>query len=151
MSQWNPFWKERNGDEKDIKQETDEVQRTLQIYRGGKDDGEKEDKIRQATLKGIVERLRQDAHTTKMEGYREFLFFVLNFVAFYGYLMGIIVFYFDDEENEPAWMTYFKFYHTHEMADWHGKSVSHCLKKMVRPFPCSPLVFLGQSKRQLCG
>jgi hypothetical protein len=119
MSKWVPFWLERDGDKKAISEETDLVQRTLQIYRGGKDDGEKEDKIRQSTLEGIVERLRKDAHTTKMEGYRELVLFALNFVAFYGYLMGIVCFYLD-EANEPAWMKYFKFFHTHEMADWHG-------------------------------
>ncbi|CAB9498400.1 expressed unknown protein [Seminavis robusta] len=142
MSQWSPFWKERDGDEKDIKQETDQVQRTLQIYRGGKDDGEKEDKIRQTALKDIVERLRQEAHTTKMEGYREFIFFVLNFIAFYGYLMGVIVFYFDDEENEPGWMKYFKFYHTHEMADWHGNFAGD-LMWTIEPIVVlsSPMIF----------
>jgi hypothetical protein len=126
MSKWNPFWLEKDGDKKEINEETvtDLVKRTLQLYRGGKDDGEKEDKIRQTTLEGIVERLREDAHTSKMEGYREFLLFALNFVAFYGYLMGIVCVYIDDEANEPTWMKYFKFFHTHEMADWHGNFVS---------------------------
>ena len=124
MSKWNPFWLERDGGEDEIKEETDAVQRTLQIYRGGKSDGEKQDKIRQTTLEEIADRLRQDAHTTKMEGYREFLIFAMNFVAFYGYLMGILCFYFYDEANEPVWLKYSKFYHTHAMADWFGNFVS---------------------------
>lgn len=125
MSKWTPFWDQRDGTSKDIKEESSRVRRTLEIYRGvGKDDNEKEDKIRQKTLEGIADRLKAEAFTTKMEGYREFLFFALNFVAFYGYLMGIICFYFDEDEQEPAWMRTLKFGHGHDLADWHGKKTT---------------------------
>jgi hypothetical protein len=93
----------------------------LDLYRGsGKNDGEKEEKIRQETLEGIAESLKQEAFTVKMEGYRDFVFFVINFIAFYGYLMGIICFYFDELENEAAWLRAMKFNHSHELADWKG-------------------------------
>jgi len=122
MSKWNPFWNDKAGTPKDIKEETTRVRRQLEIYRGsGKDDGgEKEEKIRQKTLEGIAERLKEEAFTTKMEGLREFLFFALNFVAFYGYLMGVLCFYFEEHETEAAWMKALKFNHSHGMADWHG-------------------------------
>jgi len=121
MSKWNPFWNEHLGDEKHLEKETESVQRTLEVYRGEGKGGEKEEKIRQSTLTGIADRLREEAYTTKMEGYREFLYFALNSVAFYGYLLGIIVFYFEEHENEPTWLRYMKFNYTHDMADWHGK------------------------------
>lgn len=124
MSKWSPFWAETDGSETELKEETSKVKKSLEIYRGGKKDGEKEGKIRQTTLTGIAERLREEAHTTKLEGYREFLFFALNLVAFYGYLMGIITFYFEELEEESAWLRHLKFHHTHEMADWHGNFVS---------------------------
>ena len=127
MSQWSPFWKETEGDEKALNEEKARVQRTLELYRGGKDAGEKEGKIRETTLTGIAERLRQEAYTTKMEGYREFVFFALNLVAFYGYLLGIICFYFEEAEEEAAWLRYMKFNYTHDMADWHGNFVSTLL------------------------
>lgn len=122
MSKWTPFWTaDSDGAEIDLSEETAKVKNTLEIYRGGKDDGEKESKIRQSTLTGIADRLRMEAHTTKMEGYREFVFFVLNLIAFYGYLLGIICFYFEElDQGESAWLKWMKFHHTHDMADWHG-------------------------------
>lgn len=122
MSEWDPFWNIKAGTGKDVKEETARVRRQLEIYRGsGKDDGgEKEEKIRQKALEGIAERLKEEAFTTKMEGYREFVFFALNFVAFYGYLMGILCFYFEEHGNEAAWMKALKFNYSHDLADWHG-------------------------------
>ena len=119
MSKWDPFWDHKDGDQDELKKETLKVQRHLELYKGGKGDGEKEGKIRQKTLEGIAERLKEEAITTKYEGYREFVFFVLNLVAFYGYLMGILVFYFD-EQDEAYWLRKMKFHLPHEHADWHG-------------------------------
>ena len=133
MSGWAPFWNVKGGSSKDIAEETSRVRRQLEIYRGGKDDGEKEEKIRQETLQEVAAKLTQEAHTAKMEGYREFIFFLLNSVAFYGYLMGIVCFYFEEDfENEPAWLRSFKFGHTHDLADWHGMFRSKLLGRGVR-------------------
>lgn len=141
MSNWDPFWGHSDGDQADIKKETDKVAEKLQLYTGGKDDGEKESKIRQKTLEGIAERLREDAITTKYEGYREFLYFLLNLVAFYGYLMGILVFYFE-EENQSYWLHKLKFHLPHEHADWHGNfagDLMWTIEPLVVTF--SPMVF----------
>lgn len=143
MSQWTPFWNQENGTAEDMKKETSQVVRTLDIYRGSnKKDGEKEEKIRQQTLEEIADRLSQEAHTTKMEGYREFVFFVVNTVAFYGYLLGIICFYFEESENEASWLRAMKFYDTHELADWKGNFAGD-LMWTIEPIIVlsSPMVF----------
>jgi len=125
MSQWNPFWNASSSSEEvDLEEEIQKVVSTLTIYRGGNDDGEKEAKIRETSLAEIAERLREESHTAKMEGYREFVLFALNLAAFYGYLLGIIVFYFEEYEEETWWLRKMKFHQTHDMADWHGNFVS---------------------------
>ncbi len=55
-----------------------------------------------------------------LEGYREYVYFLFNLIAFYGYLFGIIAFYFDDEENQPAAINYLKFGYSNADADWGG-------------------------------
>lgn len=119
MSSWDPFWNYKDGSEKQIEGEISNVRRKLDLYEGGKDDGEKDSKIRQETLRGIAERLQKDAVMTQYEGYRDYLFFLINLVAFYGYLMGILVFYFNEEE-EKDWLRKLKFQLSHEHAEWHG-------------------------------
>ena len=63
--------------------------------------------------------LGKTAMKCRFEGYREYLYFILNFIAFYGYLMGIIVYYVE-EENEPSGIRSLKFGASHEIADWTG-------------------------------
>lgn len=70
----------------------------------------------------LAQSLQQTAIECKFEGYREYLYFILNFIAFYGYLMGIIVYYFE-EENEASGIKSLKFGATHEFADWTGNFV----------------------------
>jgi hypothetical protein len=61
------------------------------------DDDEKEAKIRHETLQAKAKELRVQARIARWEGYREYLYFVINLVAFCGYLQGILAFYFDDD------------------------------------------------------
>jgi hypothetical protein len=67
-----------------------------------------------------AQRLQNLSMTTKLEGYREYFYFLLNFIAFYGYLLGIIVYYFDKDEAQPSFVTSLKFGTTNEVADWTG-------------------------------
>jgi len=45
---------------------------------------------------------------------------VLNFIAFYGYLLGILVFYFQDEPQQPTVVKRALLGMDNSSADWHG-------------------------------
>lgn len=60
------------------------------------------------------------AHTHRMEGYREYLYFVLNFIAFYGYMLGVLTYYFDDEKDQHYIVQQLKLGYTNMEADWGG-------------------------------
>ena len=66
------------------------------------------------------DRLQKQATTSKLEGYREYVYFVLNFVAFYGYLLGILVYYFNEEKDQPSVVTSLKWGASNADADWFG-------------------------------
>lgn len=69
-----------------------------------------------------AERLKAQAAITRYESYREQIYFVLNFVAFYGYLLGIVTYYITEESEDKEHYTIraLKFGMTHADADWTG-------------------------------
>jgi hypothetical protein len=51
---------------------------------------------------------------------------VVNFVAFYGYLQGILAFYFEDDNVKGLWsllVPYLKLARTNDLADWRGNFI----------------------------
>ena len=68
----------------------------------------------------MSEQLKLDSAQARMEGWREYIYFILNLLAFYGYLLGVLVYIWNDEANEPSYMTQVKFGMTHADADWRG-------------------------------
>jgi hypothetical protein len=111
---WNPRKEKKKGAGESKESENDD----------GKDDaGEKGEKIRSSK----VRELRQRAPLARWEGYREYTYFLLNFVAFYGYLQGILAFYFDDEDNlKGVWslvVPVLKLGLPKDVADWRGNFV----------------------------
>jgi hypothetical protein len=84
-------------------------------------DGEKEDKIAQEARLEFAYRLQQQADRLKLEGYREYLYFWINWIAFYGYLLGIVCYYTDESiSTESIHLRWMKFGLSHADADWHG-------------------------------
>jgi len=72
-------------------------------------------------LPGVADDLRQHARAIRWEGKREFVYFVLNLLAFYGYLIGIVVYYWHLEDEQPSWMRkYLLGDVSNTDADWHG-------------------------------
>jgi hypothetical protein len=63
------------------------------------DDGEKESKIRHELRQAKADEISSAAYVIRMEGYREFIYFILNCVAFYGYFLCIICFYYPHPYN----------------------------------------------------
>jgi hypothetical protein len=83
---------------------------------------EKGEKIRAAK----VRQLREQAPVARWEGYREYVYFAVNLVAFYGYLQGILAFYFEDDNVKGLWsllVPYLKLARTNDLADWRGNFI----------------------------
>lgn len=106
------------------------VEQTLSLYfptttsSSNKDDkNEKEQKIRQEAIDSSINEMNKSLSVLTFKGYREYLYFVLNFAAFYGYLMAVICFYYPDDTAQPSWMEIMKFNTTNNIADWTGNFV----------------------------
>jgi hypothetical protein len=78
------------------------------------------DKKNKEEQEDLVEHLEATIRVTRLEGYREFLYFVVNFVAWYGYGMCIFAYYWPDELKHPSWLRYSMFHMTSADADWRG-------------------------------
>ena len=134
---WVPFFEEaaspmeassKNDDEfKNLAAETKQVEQTLNLWFSPSaaddnkdDDNEKDAKIRKEAIDNAVSTMEKSLFGLNTKGYREFLYFVLNFIAFYGYLMGIITFYYPDDDFQPTWVTQMKFGYDNNFADWSG-------------------------------
>ena len=68
----------------------------------------------------LKNKLQIKASMVRLEGYRDVVYFILNFIAFYGYTIGILTFYWDDEDQEPHWLKWIKFHQSHAHAEWCG-------------------------------
>ena len=53
-------------------------------------------------------------------GYREFIYLILNTVAWYGYGMCIVVYYFPKVLGQPDWLRLLLFHLENEDSDWYG-------------------------------
>lgn len=63
--------------------------------------------------------LQTQAIVTRYEAYREILYFILNFIAFYGYFLGVLTYYTSDIDDHTS-LRLLKFGMTHGDADWTG-------------------------------
>ena len=73
-----------------------------------------------AMIQSTAARIESRAVATRYEAYREFVYFLLNFVAFYGYLLGILVYYRESEDDEPLYVRTLKLGMANADADWTG-------------------------------
>jgi hypothetical protein len=146
MTGWVPFWDSGTamfaGPEEDEEKRTDEevrkVKNTLTaFFPEDKKGGEKEAKISKEALEEAEDKLEAAVPVLRMEGYREFLYFVFNFVAFYGYLMGIVAFYYEDDNVQPSHIRSLKFGYANTDADWTGNFAGDVM------WTIEPLVILG--------
>jgi hypothetical protein len=133
---WVPFFEEGTSpmgrsinSDKEIEAlatETKQVEQTLNLWfsptaTNDKDDeNEKDAKIRKEAIENAISTMNKSLFGLSTKGYREFLYFVLNFIAFYGYLMAIITFYYPDDDFQPTWVTQMKFGYDNNFADWSG-------------------------------
>jgi hypothetical protein len=74
-----------------------------------------------ALIQSTADRIESRAVATRYEAYREFIYFLLNFVAFYGYMLGILVYYRNEmEDDEPLYVRTLKLGMGNADADWTG-------------------------------
>ncbi len=85
----------------------------------------------------IPDRIRAQARIALFEGFREYVYLVLNFFAFYGYLTCIIVFYYEDESAQPDYIRTMLFKMSNGDADWLGNAVGDFM------WTVEPIVILG--------
>eukprot|EP00538_Stauroneis_constricta_P011506 CAMPEP_0119545582 /NCGR_PEP_ID=MMETSP1352-20130426/288_1 /TAXON_ID=265584 /ORGANISM="Stauroneis constricta, Strain CCMP1120" /LENGTH=365 /DNA_ID=CAMNT_0007590147 /DNA_START=59 /DNA_END=1156 /DNA_ORIENTATION=- len=140
MTGWLPFWDSGTGmfakadaaEDKMMEKELLEIQKTLDVVIPS----DKSKKDRKEKLEAIEDKLETKVFSMRMEGYREFLYFVFNFVAFYGYLMAPLCFYYEDNE-QPTYVRSLKFSYQNELADWHGNFAGDFM------WTIEPIVILG--------
>jgi hypothetical protein len=104
-----------------------------------KDGNEKEEKIRTQSLQSAVQNMKESLHGLKIKGYREILYFFLNFVAFYGYLMGIVAFYYPEDDAQPSFVQTLKLGYGNAVADWTGNFAGDMM------WTVEPIIILGSS------
>jgi len=127
LSGWLPFWDsgvgmfEKIDPKKEVQQLVTEKARLQQIL----DDilgvsASKKDQSQAAKQQEQAAALRGIQRATQLEGYREYIYFVLNAIAFYGYSVCVIVYYWPDELQQPDWLRLMLLNYSNPDADWHG-------------------------------
>jgi len=100
---------------------------------GGKDGKKGKEDKKELLLAAAVSPLLAAADRLRYEGLREYLYFLLNFAAFYGYMLSIIVFYFDDEVKHPQTVRKLTMEMSNPDADWYGNFAGD-LSWTIEPF-----------------
>jgi len=124
FSGWTPCWNTTAVTKQDaamVNKEIQTVQQTVNsLLSKDKPTSKKEtdDKLQQAVVLA-TQRLAHEALTSKIQGSLDYLYFVLNGIAFYGYLICVLVFYLPDHNPHPVW-SYMKYGLNNTDADWTG-------------------------------
>ena len=112
---WTPFWVDGNAasagaEEKMLTKEDETVASKLVAFTHNVD-------------RDTVDRIKTQSRVALFEGFREYIYLVLNCFAFYGYLVCIIVFYYQDETSQPNFVKTMLFHMPNADADWLGNAV----------------------------
>eukprot|EP00569_Conticribra_weissflogii_P003689 CAMPEP_0171328494 /NCGR_PEP_ID=MMETSP0878-20121228/688_1 /TAXON_ID=67004 /ORGANISM="Thalassiosira weissflogii, Strain CCMP1336" /LENGTH=383 /DNA_ID=CAMNT_0011828347 /DNA_START=17 /DNA_END=1168 /DNA_ORIENTATION=+ len=84
-----------------------------------------------------AERIRAQSKVSLFEGYREYLYFIINFFAFYGYAVSILVYYFQDEKSQPEYIRALFLWLPNDHADWLGNALGDFM------WTLEPIIILG--------
>ena len=91
-------------------------------------------------------RLDELSVETRWHGYLEYIFFVLNFIAFYGYMLGILTYYFDDDYLEGTYTGSLRLGYNNASADWGGNFAGDAMWTVEPVFILSTPMLLGWVK-----
>lgn len=122
-SNWCPFWTngsftsfDSQSEEKRLNEEVASIQHTL--TRLSKSD---DPVYTKQTIQDIADRIEAEVPCIRYQAYRECLYFVINFIAFYGYFLGIVAYYASHEEElQSPYVRTLKFGLSNADADWRG-------------------------------
>jgi hypothetical protein len=159
LTGWSPFWKagvsffETVDVEREMKLlavEQERVQTMLHAITGetavAAMDG---DATSKAAAAGALQQRRREVQreraaalqplirASKLEGYREWFYFIVNAIAWYGYGACIVVYYWPDETAQPTWLRAMLLHYTNADADWHGNFAGDLM------WTIEPLIALG--------
>jgi hypothetical protein len=128
---WSPFWEKpadspRGG--KKVAAEEDylltKVVNETSSFVGALASGSEDDKNSKAARREADDacegRLKGVAVETRWSGYLEYIYFALNFIAFYGYMLGILTYYFDDDSLLETYTGSLRLGMNNADADWSG-------------------------------
>uniref|UniRef100_A0A7S4IV48 Uncharacterized protein n=1 Tax=Odontella aurita TaxID=265563 RepID=A0A7S4IV48_9STRA len=126
---WSPFWAESAplspdnmvAEEKMLTKELEKIEATVSALLA--DAKKKNDTNVEAVQKAAEDAagdLLEDARKERFEGFMEYLYFVFNFIAFYGYLLGIVVYYFDEATLKGTYTGSLKLGMSNSDSDWYG-------------------------------
>ena len=124
---WSPFWTDGTSvgaEEKLLSKEEEAVASKLASFAKKVDSD-------------VTDRILAQSRICLLEGYREYIYLILNFFAFYGYLCCIIVFYYPEESAQPDYIRSMLFWMPNADADWLGNAVGDFA------WTVEPLVILG--------
>lgn len=85
----------------------------------------------------IANRILAQSRIASFEGIRGYVYLILNFLAFYGYLVCIAVSYHQDESAQPEYIRAMLFWKTNADADWLGNAVGDFM------WTVEPIIILG--------
>mmetsp|Transcript_11554 Transcript_11554/g.21346 ORF Transcript_11554/g.21346 Transcript_11554/m.21346 type:complete len:379 (-) Transcript_11554:239-1375(-) len=85
----------------------------------------------------IADGIRAQARVALFEGYREYVYLILNCFAFYGYLACVLAFYYGEESSKPDYIKAMLMYMPSADADWLGNTVGDFA------WTLEPIVILG--------
>ena len=91
-------------------------------------------------------RLDDLAAETLWHGYLEYIYFVLNFIAFYGYLLGIVTYYFDDDSLDGTYTGSLRLGYDNAVADWGGNFAGDAMWTVEPVFILSTPMLIGWAK-----
>jgi hypothetical protein len=148
LSGWFPFWDSGVGifesvdtdkEEKQMASEKTKLQTILDDITGvtgskkKADTDQDETTIRTRLQREKADELQPIIAVTRLEGYREYLYFVVNTIACYGYSLCILVYYWPEELKQPDWLRIVMFHLLPDDADWHGNFAGD-LMWTIEPF-----------------
>lgn len=145
ITNWLPFWDSGAPvfgrvnhimEQEAWKREGDIVQKLLDDI-SGKSLEKKTDEQTHLHVEEMAEKLHVRKRIVRLEGYREFFFLLVNFVAWYGYGMCVLVYYWPDETQQPTWLRMVLAYGENHLMDWRGNFAGDFM------WTIEPLVILG--------
>lgn len=119
LTGWLPFWDsgvapyasfDAEEEAKQMQSEKETLQGYLATYFADKN----------AKLEREAEGLEVQSRVVYFEGYREFVYLILNSIAFYGYMVSVLMYYYPAADKHPSWLRTMVGGYDSATADWHG-------------------------------